>query len=285
MRKLGFYGACAVIAATFAIGMTVPANAAVSGSPQFTNKATGAVAGYFSSGIGVNWTHIQTREGGNGVDGAIGNLDPGATNGAGIGMCDTAGPAVQLGLVNNGDGTMNIDYGYGTFLAPAKNNDDLCENGVVNPLSPHVLIGPINITHTVDLSILFDGYHAHNGCHAGQVLFEAVDDSNPAGLHHSPCIWLPHGTNFNEIDAGVVANDALMSGPALNPLVTFAHLQDSANLDSGRGTVHGSFQSNSFSTAFPVISTSNGLATGTPLLKPDTFFDDHFKLREGSGVA
>jgi hypothetical protein len=262
------------------------ARAAVSGSPQYTAKSAAAVAGYFANSIDVNFTHVQGREGGNGSDGDIGLLGTGSTNGAGIGMCDgSTGVAAQLGDVNLGGGMMNVDYGVGAFAGPAKNNGDLCQNGVVNPGGAVSLLGDIPSSHTVDISILFDGRHAHNGCHAGQVLFVAQDRSNPSNLKESPCIWLPRGTVFTEIDTGVVADTTLLSTPANVPLVTFAHLLASANLNDGAGTVHGSFQTDADWTVWPVVSTSNGTPQGSVLLTEGPFASDHYHLFSGSPVA
>ena len=254
-----------------------PALAGVSPVPRYTNVTVYPVAGYFASDNGGSpFTHIEGYIGSNGT-GSLANLGQSLTNGGGVGLCNqTDGNAIQIGDQWATATTINVTYGIGTFSKTPAPNGDLCHEGVVST-SPHTLLGNVPVTDTVAVQVLYSSKHAHNGCSAGQALFEAEDvTANPGVWYQSPCV-ADASQNFTEADAGVDADTQNMSAPADNLLAVWAHL----GLTNAAG-VHGSFQSNSAWTAFPVNSSSNGLASGSQLLVPQAFSDDHFELLAGS---
>ena len=267
---------------------------AANGPPQYTAKsATHAVSGYFASAFGAYFTHITTYIGSDGN--SISQLDPSAANGAGIGLCDqTTGEAVQVGQVlNPGLLTTNVDFGIHN-LGPAVSNNDPCQNGTTGITG--TLLFNVPVGNTVEVDILFDQRHPHNGCHAGQVVFLAQDLSAHNGVtKQSPCIWVPHGTVFTEGDAGVTADDTNVAPLPLqvipqadtepNMLVRFAHVKLNGNAPDGE--IKGSIQNNGAWTTFPVGSTSNGLPTpgGSLLVAPGPFFDDHFLVKVGGATG
>lgn len=287
-------GAAAPLVLAAAILATTPARAA-SGPPQYTAKsATTAVSGYFASAFGVYFTHVTSYIGSDGN--SIAQLNPGATNGAGVGLCDqTTGEAAQAGDVLTSPTTVNVDYSTGVFGAPVSNGNP-CQNGDVNPGGASVLLANVPVGHTTEVDILFDQHHPHNGCVAGQVKFLAMDISAHNGVtRESPCVTLPPGTVFNEGDAGVTADDTAVAPLPLqavpqadtepNMLVRFAHVKLNGN--SPHGEVMGSIQNNGAWTAFPVGSTVSGLTPpgGSLLLAPGVFASDHFIVKVGGAIG
>lgn len=296
-------GALAVLGAALAavLGLTTSASAGVSSHVFYTTKsATGAVAGYFASAPDTYFTHITSYIGSDGP--TWGKLHPGTSNGAGDGLCDqTTGDAVQEGIVNNGDGTMTIGYDAGVFNVTSTDGDK-CHAGTIagnssSSIGFHPLITGVPITHTVVVDVLSDQHHAHNGCPAGTIVFTAEELGNPGMFHRSICVAAPGGfrTVFNEADTGTVADDTtvapLPDSPVIQPDSTvdelggFAHVTLSGN--APHAVVHGSFQSNSSWTAFPVASTSNGAAppAGSLLIAPRVFASDHYRVRIGGATG
>lgn len=292
-RRLAVLAAVPALVVGAGLAATGSAHAA-NGPVQYTPKSSShAVSGYFASAFGVYFTHITSYIGSDGN--SIAQLDPTAANGAGLGLCDqTTAEAVQVGQVlNPGLATTDVDYGLGN-LGPAVSNNDPCQNGTVGVTGTLLHLVPVG--HTVRVDILFDQRHPHNGCHAGQVKFLAQDLSAHNGVTiESPCRWLPHGTVFNEGDAGVTADDTLtaplpdqspiQSDTEPNLLVRFAHVFLNGN--SPTGEIKGSIQNNSAWDTFPVDSTSNGQPPlgGSVLLAVGRFFDDHFIVKVGGAAA
>ncbi len=305
-RILAFAGAVA-LAGGLVISLSSTAHAGVSPNVKWTNKAHAAVAGYYAQATGqqdpVAFTHATSYLGNDGQSNQekfTPSSPPVVQNGGGIGLCDqSTSEAVQVGDVFTGAGQLTIVYGFGTFGAPV-NNGDPCENGIVAPTAGHNLLTGIPVNDTVRVDILYDGHHAHNGCHAGQVLFLAQDLSSSGPLARSLCITMPAGTEFTEGDAGVVAdttNVASIPGQtnvslpdvfrSENLLMTFAHVAFNANSLTGGPEVRGSLQSSPFWTAFPVASTNNGqpVPAGSLLLSPGQFRSDHFRVYVGDANA
>jgi hypothetical protein len=301
-RKIALGAAAAAVALGASLGATA-AQAGVSSHVFYTTKSVkGAVSGYFASAQDTYFTHITSYIGSDGP--TWGKLAVGTSNGAGDGLCDqNTGEAVQEGIVNNGDGTMNVGYDAGTFTV-ASSDGDKCHAGTIagNGASSiggfQPLIKNVPIGNTVVVDILSDQHHAHNGCVAGQIVLQAEDLSGAPGMwHRSPCFAAPGGvhTVFNEADTGTVADDTLvapLSGAVPQPdgagpseLGAFAHVTLSGN--DVHGVVHGSFQNNANWTAFPVASTNNGAAppAGSLLLAPTIFFSDHYRVNIGGAVA
>lgn len=286
----------AALTLTAALALAGTAQAGT-GPVQYTHKsANTAVAGYFASAFGVYFTHIGGYIGSDGN--SLAQLDPAPDNGAGYGMCNqSTGVAAQIGVVvNPGGATKNIEYSAGIFGAPV-NNGDPCQNGNVNPGGAVTLFAGVPIGDTVNVEVLFDGHHAHNGCHARQVLFLAQDITAHNGItRQSPCIWMPFGTVFNEAEAGVTADDTLVAplpdqagvqaDTEPNMLMREAHVFAAGN--GPNGVVHGSIlMPNSAWDIYPVASTSNGLAPlgGTVLLAPGVPRSDHFVVKIGGSPA
>jgi hypothetical protein len=304
-RKIVF--AAVPLAAASLLALSAAASASVSPNVKWTSKAHAAVAGYYAQATGqqdpVAFTHATSYLGNDGQSNQekfTPSAPPAIQNGGGIGLCDqSTSEAVQVGDVYVGGGQLNVVYGFGHFGAPV-NNGDPCENGIVAPTAGHVLLTGIPVNDTVRVDILYDGHHAHNGCHAGQVLFLAQDLSASGPLARSYCIWMPHGTEFTEGDAGVVADTTnVASIPDLvnvplpdtfrseNLLMTFAHVAFNANSLTGGPEVKGSLQSSPFWTAFPVASTNNGqpVPAGSLLLATGQFRSDHFRVYVGDATS
>jgi hypothetical protein len=279
IRTRLYWGIGALALAAGTVTMAPVANAGVVNSPLYTNAVHNAVSGYFASAGGTTFTHIEGYSGSNTTN-SLENLGQAVTNGAGVGLCNqTFGQALQAGILYTGGTTKSVDWGTGTFGAPMSNNDK-CENGVLLSPTPFAGLSSVSVSDTIAFQILYDGHHSHNGCSAGQAVFLASDiTTNPGVWITSGCVGV--GTNtYNEADAGVVADGQGMTPPANQYLATFAHLGLSGH--AGSLSVHGSFQNNSHWNAFPVFSTTNGLASGGKVLAPQTFANDHFD--ELSGV-
>jgi hypothetical protein len=272
-------GALALVAGAVTVAPAAQAN--VINAPEYTNANMNAVSGYFANHINVTFTHIEGYLGSNGTT-SLENLGQTTGNGAGVGLCNqSTGEALQGGIVYNGGHTKNVDFASGPF-GPAQSNGNPCENGTLGSPQPFTQLQGISVSDTIAFQILYDGHHAHNGCHAGQALFEASDvTTHPGVWFDSPCVSVPHGTVFNEADAGVVADKQGMTPPATQYLATFAHLGLTAFSSTGH-VVHGSFQNNPTWSAFPVFSTTNGFSSGGKVLAPQTFANDHFDELAGT---
>jgi hypothetical protein len=303
--KAGFLLLLATVGAL--AGVYVPAYASVNGHVYYTPKGATATAGYEASALGVYFTHQYSYAGSDGP--TLEQLSPATvsggtitsiTNGAGIGLCDqNTGDDADLGVINIGGGLKDVVWATGVFTAPAKDGNDLCHNGlpVSSIPSSQILIANVPIGDTIVLNELSDQHHAHNGCAAGTILFEAQDLSNPAIIHDSPCVSAPGGSStvFNEADQGTVADDQTVAplasqtvpqpGGVAGSLAVFAH--DTLSANTPTGTVHGSFQSIPNWTVFAVASTSNGMAVpgGTLLLAPGPFSEDHSTVFVGGAVG
>ena len=100
-------------------------------------------------------------------------------------------------------------------------------------------------------------------------------------MWHSACESTTFHPAYNEADAGVIGDTQEMSPPATQPLAAFAHL-GLTELTGHHQTVHGSFQSDSAWTAYPVEATSNGAASGSLLLADNPFRNDGMGILSGS---
>jgi hypothetical protein len=287
MKRFALWLAGAVAVVGLALSGAATAGAATAGHvngvsnvPHYTQAGDAATSGYFTSAIGTYFTHISGYIGSNGTT-SLENLAVTSppSNGAGVGLCSqSTSYAVRAGDLYLGGGLMDVAWGAGN-LGAAQWFNNPCANGVIP--APEVLLSNVPVTDTIAAQILTDPRHEFNGCHADDVSF-AVEDvtANPGVWVQSPCFKLPHGTVFNEADAGVISDTQNMSVPAGNLLAVFAHLGLTANLGSGHAA-HGSFQANANWTAYPVIATSNGLGSGSQLLVPQAFSQDHFVENSG----
>lgn len=296
-------GGAALAAITAAAGTAH----AASGPVSYTPAGAHSISGYYAHALnnGVNFTHITSYVGSNGTHTIeqlpVSTLSPVAIKGAaGIALCNQqTGAAAQVGIVNDGDGTVSVVAATGGFQAPA-NNDDLCQGGIVNPLGTNsggssfrVLKTGLPDDNTVSLDILYDNAHAFtyrgHRFSAGTIVFSATDLSAPGVSYTASVLEFHHGLVFNEGDAGAVADTQasipLTGTPPLadgdaNLLERFAHVALNGNQVNGP-EVFGSIQNTAAWTAFPVASK----ASNHVYLAPSVFKSDHFSEFVGAPVS
>lgn len=123
--------------AVVGVGSSYAANASILNTPQYTVAGANSVAGWYgTANNGYFPTHIKAYLGSSG-DSSLANLPVSdlthVNGGLGTAFCDTnTGEAVQVGDIYIGNGFMDVVAGSGQFGA-AINNNDRCQNGVVNP--------------------------------------------------------------------------------------------------------------------------------------------------------
>lgn len=291
-KKILFSGAAAAgAAALLALGGVAHASV---GPPSFTPAGANSVAGYYAHALDdtINFTDLTSYVGSDGSHtleqlpvSVISSSSGGSSIGgaAGIALCNqSTGKAAQLGVVNDGDGTVSVVYATGTFGA-AVSNGDKCQNGIVNPAGlktgyAHfgVLAAAIPDNNTNSLRIEYDprDNFSFGGHHftAGTVVFAETNLGAPGVSHVTSVNIHGYGVTFNEADAHVFADTQHVvplpgtmpypyaghnSDPGL--LAGFSHTQWSGNSVVPGGTeVAGSFYSSNVVTAFPVGAAKNG---------------------------
>lgn len=288
----------AVLPLTAAAALALGGVASASVGPvQDTPAGANSISGYYAHAENdtVNFTHLATREGGDGNHtieqlpawGGAGSEVGGA---AGIALCNQAtGNAAQLGLVYVGNGLVDVVYATGTFSAG--NNGDLCQGGLVNPTGAKVLASNIPDNNSVDLDVLYDAANPHPSFRGhsfakGTIIFAATNLGAP-GVSYLAGVLSP-GRAFNEADAGVVADtatDTALTGtfPAAynghnsdaNELEGFSHtLADGNSVLPGGTETHGTFYSNPAWGAFPVDAVANNHTyEGVTTFTDDGFLD------------
>jgi hypothetical protein len=144
--------------ATLGIGSGVAANASVLNTPEYTTAGVNSIAGWYgTANNGVAPTHLSAYLGSSG-NSSLSNLPQAVVDstgkitsvpgGLGMALCDaTTGEAVQVGDVNIGGGKMDVVAASGDF-GTAINNNDRCQNGVVNPTAS-------TGSHTVSETVAF----------------------------------------------------------------------------------------------------------------------------------
>jgi len=227
-------------------------------------------------------------------------------NAVGLGLCNQGfgpfnGYANQIGEVYIGGGLVDIVFGGGIF-APAVNNGDPCQNGVVPPVfngGARVLMANVPVNDTVQLDILYDyahGYSFRGHSHpAGFITYSATDLSATPGTTVQDGFLAPAGLKFNEADAGAVADTATVNPLACNVpaadvkfspdlLTTVAHLSLNGNVTGGH-EIFGPAWGNSVGwNSFYVAATRNGgpCVQGNPAyLVPGTVKSDHIRIYVG----
>lgn len=305
-KKIGL--AVVPLAAAAALALGGVAQASV-GPVQFTPAGANSISGYYAHAENdtVNFTHLATREGGDGshtieqlpVTTATGHTIGTVGGAAGIALCNqTTGNAAQLGLVYVSGGLVDVVYATGTFPAAPVNNNDKCQGGLVNPSGAKYLAGPFPDNNSVDLDILYDAANPHPAFRGhsfakGTIIFSATNLGAP-GVSYLAGVLSP-GKAFNEADAGVVADTQTLvplggvppypyNGHNSDPseLEGFSHtLADGNSVLPGGTETHGTFYSNPAWGAFPVASNANGKT----YLGPTQFVDDGFLELVGSPVS
>lgn len=289
-RKV-LYGALAS-AAALGLGLagTTAASASVSSHIYYTDANIDAVAGYFAtSDVGNFMTHIQGYLGSNDTD-SLQQLQPGFTNGQTLSLCSTStGDALNVGAVNNDNGTKSVGWHVGSYGSTATNNaqGDPCEDGeLTGGLGIFPQLQNVPLTDTIVAQIL--NYVNRGGtCRKGDVLFEAQDiTAHPGVWYSSGCQKANDSGQYNEASAFFTKDSTEVSAPADNYLGTFAHL----GVTDSAGTA-GSLQASATWTAYGVDSTANGESSDPNLLQvqadgiPNTFFQDHFDVYAGSPIG
>jgi hypothetical protein len=287
-----------VSGSTFTLDETSPATPVTVVSPQngtFTDGTTVIPSTSVTVTPAAAVYTFGTGTGGVPADGTRGTLT-GPLGGTRV--VDATATTFELSNATNGtplgsneSGTPTENY---TFKTVAVN--------AVGPNVDHysVLLTDVPVNDTVDLGILSDAksdftFKGHN-FGANTVTLTATDLSQPT-KSNTANFPLPSGNQFDEADNGVVANTTtwvpllgvtapLANGGTLehsapNELARFAHVAMDANVVGG-SEVHGSLQSTSAWTAYPVAATSNGEASGQLFLAPSTFAADNMYV---AGIA
>jgi hypothetical protein len=218
-----------------------------------------------------------------------------AGNGAGYGLCDTNdGNVIRAGVINVGGDQQDVVAEYGN-LGAALYFGDPCANGVANTVANSgpgatglgltvtaALNGsPIPDGQTIDVQVL-----SHRGFGVGSCPFDTSEIAWQ-NVTADPGIWnyscVDYSESFNEPDWGVIGDTQGMAPPAVNSLVSSAHVGISEDLHGH--AIHGSFQANSNWTVFPVDVSTNGLMTGSVLIHTNPFKNDGTGELAGTPVS
>jgi hypothetical protein len=169
---------------------------------------------------------------------------------------------------------------------------DSCLDSTLPSGSAAVLLSDVSDRDTVQLDVIYDGLHPHNGVPAGNATFVATDLSTPSAAQIStskPVFKTPH-SEFYEADAGLVgatgrptsslAGDVLADSNGPNLAVKLAHVQLNGNNTSTGHEVHGTLQSDAAWTAVPVVYHAYGDYAGAV----SVFFSDHFSVYTAPGT-
>ena len=282
---MGLLGSVGLVTA-----FALPASAAahphsVSTFTRYTQAGQYATAGYFTSPLNGNavFTHIQGYLGSSGTT-SLENLGTGVDNGQGVGLCNqSTGNAVRAGIgnVDATAGTKSVIFGEGN-LGAAFWFGDPCANGAPNGTTFIVtdVANNIPIQDTIAVQMLAHSGFGASGCAPFQTALLWQDVTANPGVWHTACESTSFHPVYNEGDAGVIGDTTEMSPPATQPLAAFAHLGLSEL--NGHRVTHGSFQSDSAWTAYPVEATSNGAASGSLLLADNPFRNDGMGILSGS---
>jgi hypothetical protein len=170
--------------ATLGIGSGVAANASVLNTPEYTTAGVNSIAGWYgTANNGVAPTHLSAYLGSSG-NSSLSNLPQATFNtdgsiatvpgGLGMALCDaTTGEAVQVGDVNIGGGKMDVVAASGQF-GTAVNNNDRCQNGVVNPTATNGTGTVGTVTNTINVT-----YPANTGTTAETAVLTVTSGNVP----------------------------------------------------------------------------------------------------------
>ena len=268
MRKL-LYPLVAVLAAV-GIALGGVSAAAASTHPAITNPIshTQVITGNGESGYyAFADSHFQRVQGRFTATVAAEGL--GSGGGEGLQLCNaSSGSADQLGVVwDAGTGAYDVQYATGTLTSTGGTDTSACTSGGVLS-SPSDIGLSIPPGDTVALSITNEGH--------GLAEFRAEDSTVDTGIVKA----FASGTTYPDVaSAGVVQNEAGLSAPAVNPLVTFRDVRvtvaSGASNTLGRGRTRW--------TAVQAYSTANGTASDPALVSPGNSLDaGHFTISIGA---
>jgi len=215
-----------------------------------------------------------------------------------LGLCGGAhsfndGTTVQELIVPVSATTFDVVALEGQFPG-AVSGGDVCLNPTLPTGMAAVVLRNIPDADTVQLDLLFDGLHAHNGTGAGHATFVGTDLTHPtANTVSTPHPVFSHNggnSEFYEAEAGVLGvtggnPTSGLAGPVLpdvgspNMVVREAHVGLNGNTIGG-SEVHGTLQSDTAWTAVPDATEHNGLITGAV----SVFAADHFSNYVAPGV-
>ena len=243
-------------AAAAVLGLALPAAQAVTGPISHTAVITSnGEAGYYAFS-GTHFSRVQGR-----FTATVAAEGLGDGGGEGIQLCNaSSGEADQLGVVwDAGTGAYDVQYATGSLSS--------CTAGGV--LSSPTDIGlSVPAGDTVALSITDEGH--------GLAEFRAEDSTIDTGIVKA----FASGTTFPDVaSAGVVQNEAGLSAPAGNPLVTFRDVR--VTLPSGKSGTLG--RGHTRWTAVQAYSTANGTASDPALVTPaGSLLAGHFTISIGA---
>jgi hypothetical protein len=303
LKRITLAAAAALAAVTAAGGL------AQAGAPypqEYSNAATNPVAGYL-----VQYTRPDQR-GFNEVTAsigntysnpvALGNLPADVNHGIGTELCDPAsGNAIQVGVVNNGNDTYNVDWAagnLGTVLSPpagpgfAYSESDPCLNGVLGNkfagTGPKTLIASIPVQDSVNVSIarVHGTWVVSANVRSAPVPFLGGFQARTAQT------TFHYADHFNEAAFGAEANP----GQSLQPLAdgavavgAMAHMRAVYGTVVQHGHQGGAPTLDAFPSAFGkvifVSSTLNGNPGGTLYAAPTLLHNDAFEAHEGQTNA
>jgi hypothetical protein len=209
-------------------------------------------------------------------------------NAARVGLCGgehhfNPGTTVQDVIVPTSTHTYEVVAFKGTFSSTG----DACLDTVLPTGYASILLRNVPSRDTMQLEVLYDGLHSHNGVGPGNATIVAHDLSNPSSSTvntngvSGPVFPTPH-SEFYEADAGAIGaagrpQDSLPSdvGPDANGpnlLVKLAHVQLNGNNENTGQEVHGTLQSDAAWEAVPVTVHSHGdIAAAVSVFKSDHF--------------
>jgi hypothetical protein len=287
---------CAVIAAG-SLAAFMAASAGVAGS-RATNANANPVAGYLAVGndVNVNFDHVEAYIG---AQDSIGDLGTTIDNGVGIGLCNsntggTNGPALQMGIVKQADGSYQVEYAYGdnsNTNPEAQTSGDNCEDGALGSFAP----GDVHNTYNGGLTAPTFAFgnveemeiqylHGH-----ADFSYRQITADNPGPWFTTGWVSvLPPSCQFNEAEIGVDADTTGLVGPADRTLAPFAHATVSSETFAQRHrSDQGFFDTapNGEWTAIPVSSYPNGNSSDAAVLAPNGLHNGNGGLLEGSPVG
>ena len=232
----------------------------ISATPDYTSNG---VSGYLVNRLGTSFRNVHTY-----VHTSVQTEDLTTGNSVGEELCNNnTGLAAQEGLVYQGAGVFEVEWGFGTIAANAAAPDDLCEGGLLTTeFRDGTLIASVPVGDTVELRLHYQD---------GVLDFQAqIVGSNHGSEAHTKFVGADH--HFWEAGIGVQGDDTVLSAPAANTLVSFSQ----SRVTSTDGT-NGDLGNNANWTAIPVDSS----ATGNPpaLIEANGLAWGHFA--ELSGTA
>jgi hypothetical protein len=172
---------------------------------------------------------------------------------------------------------------------------DVCLSSELPAGEASLVLKNVPVSDTVQMQLLYDGNHAHNGVGAGRATFVATDLSHPttSQVNTPGPVFTHHAdSEFFEAENGIIGatgpGTATASLPATvlpdsrfpNNAVVEAHVLLNANDTATGNEVQATLQSNAAWDAVPDASQVGGVIVGAP----SVFKSDHFTSFVASGV-